>query len=221
MSRLTFYVLIFILVQVLHAEDEDAARQARQRHRILHHRYPQTFRRRPGADAAGRKGIYRPNSRRPSPNFELPDDVRQQSWNAQSNAPMQGKVPPHHRRPVAMYGAPPVNWPIRPPPLDKPRIPNPHDIYGPPAEFPSVSDDDIRDDGLRADYEYEQYPEQEDLRDSHETAAQKKKAAIQKSDSYIGAEGVEEQPQGSKYDKIENFEIPLELLRGTGPYESI
>lgn len=223
MSKLILFTTVLLLTLVLNFAEE-SERLARHRHRILHHRYPQTFRRKPSAEEenAKHRGGYRPSGYRPSQTFELPDKMRQ-PWTSQSNTRLHAKVPQqqHHRRPIDIYGSPPVNWPIRPPPLGRPRPPSPHDIYGPPAELPSSADDDISEGDFRADYEYEQYPEEEDTKGSQQSTVEQQKPIIQKSEQYVDTAQSETQRKHSKDDKLENFEIPLELLRGSEHYEAI
>uniref|UniRef100_A0A0K8WCA5 Uncharacterized protein n=1 Tax=Bactrocera latifrons TaxID=174628 RepID=A0A0K8WCA5_BACLA len=216
--------LLLVLVLCIAENAEDATRLARHRHRILHHRYPQAFRHKPSAedDDTPRRGGYRPSGYRPSQTFELPSETRQ-PWTSQSNTRLRGKAPQQqqHRRPIDVYGSPPVNWPIRPPPLGRPRQPSPHDIYGPPAELPSTADEDIGDGGFRADYEYEQYPEEEGNKAAQQYGGEQKKPNAQKSEQYVDTALPEIQRKTSKDDKLENFEIPLELLRSPVRYEAI
>lgn len=223
MSKLILFTIVLLLALVLNVA-EDATRLARHRHRILHHRYPQAFRHKPSAeeDDTQRRGEYRPSGYRPSQTYELPNETRH-SWNSQSNTRLHGKVPQQqqHRRPVDIYGSPPVNWPIRPPPLGRPRQPSPHDIYGPPAELPSSADDDISDGGFRADYEYEQYPEEEGTKGSQQSGVEQQKTNAQKSEQYVDTAQSEPQRKEPKEDKLENFEIPIELLRAPERYEAI
>uniref|UniRef100_A0A0A1XJG0 Uncharacterized protein n=1 Tax=Zeugodacus cucurbitae TaxID=28588 RepID=A0A0A1XJG0_ZEUCU len=224
MTKLIFFTIVFLLTLVLNVAEE-STRLARHRHRILHHRYPQSFRHKPSGEEenARRRGGYRPNGHRPSQTFELPNETRQ-PWTSLSSARMRGKVPQYqqHRRPVDIYGSPPVNWPIRPPPLGRPRLPSPHDIYGPPAELPISADDDISEGGaFRADYEYEQYPEEVGGKGSQQSGVEQQKSNAQKSEQYVDPAQAEARRKEPKDDKIENFEIPLELLRGPERYETI